>query len=592
MATALSRIRRRGPPGDSRGQAAQSAATQPVTISIEPPFGGYTPDLPPALCNWGDGQRSVNGLVQTRGTLASPPGYLRFGASTLPLGSATPPAAGANIQPAVALFVHRDLATSPAGLRRYAVTANSTLGRLYELTGGAWTNIPYSGAGAGLTGGVGALAASTLLDAAYFALDNRLILTNGLDPVYRHTPGGASYTDFSAAVLNPFKARSVCSAFQRVLFLNTSESGTLFANRLRYTTTGASPSLSGTGAGFIDFDEVQGEGVAVRKLGNRVAAYFRRGIVLLRETGSLTPSPIARDYVAKERGLLGTFAVCEIARGLHFGIFNDGWFFLNEDGLMTQCGMFYVGDRAYSKWRDDFYGRLNHEEAHRIQVAYNSRRHQVYVLWPSSGQSDLDEYWVYDINTDTAWPISSSFAGKQPNVLSFLAVQDDTETWNSITETWESETRIWDELTSAEGASTIVVGTRDGLVLGEDSSVYAVDGTVPSYEFLSARSDLDLPSVVKEFERLDVHYEIRIGMSAPNINFIFDTDAGTGEAPRQVLVTKQQLAGATGSRVVQYATSRLTGHTLSWGVSGQAPVMIHKVIASIVPQSRTYRKNV
>lgn len=590
MSTALSRTRRRLDPSGGKSAAAQDAAGQAVPVPIEPPFGGYTPDLPPALCTWGDAQRSLNGLVNTRGTLASPPGYLRFGASTLPLGDATPPAASVDVQPVVALFLQRDIAALPVQLRRYAVTANSTLGRLYEFAGSVWTDIPYTGAGAGLTGGAGAAAPKILVDVAFYPLDNKLYLTNLLDPVYKYAPGGANYTDFSPAVLNPFKAKSVTSAFQRVLFLNTNEGGSTFTNRLRYTTTGAAPSLSGTGAGFIDLDEVSGEGVAVRKIGNRAVAYFRHGTVFFRDTGSLTPSPIARDYVTRERGLLGTFAVCEVSRGTHFGIFDDGWFFVNEDGLMTEAGLFYVGDREFPKWRDTFYKRLNYIEAGRIQTAYNPRRHQIEILWPSSGQSDLNEYWIYDIGTDTVWPCSSSFAAAMPNVLSFLAIGNQTETWNSIGTTWETETRLWDELADLEGASVIAVGTRNGLVLGQDTSVYAVDGVIPFYEFLSARSDASLPSIVKHFNRLDLHYEIRVGMNAPNISAIFDTDAGVGEAPGQVVVSLPQLSGTLGSRIVQYATSNITGHTLSWGISGQAPVMIHKALAFVTPIGLTYRK--
>jgi len=586
MPTSLGRIRRHLDPSGSRSLAAQQGAGQTVPVPIEPPFGGYTPDLPPALCSWGDGQRSVAGLVQTRGTMASPPGLIRFGAATLPLGDATPPATAGTAQPVVALSLHRDIATAPVLLRRYAVTADPTLGHFYGVVGATWTDIPYTGAGAGLTGA--ATPATTLCDIAFSPLANKLYLTNGLNPVYQHTPGGANYTDFSPAVLNPFTARSACSAFQRLLFINTGEAGTGFPARVRYTTTGAAPSLSGTGAGFLDLD-VRGEGVAIRNLGTRVAAYFRHGIVLLRATGSLTPSPIVPEYVSEERGLFGTFAVCEVARGMHFGIFNDGWFFITEDGAMRQAGLHYVGDRAYLKWQDTFYRQLNQEQAYRIQTAYDPRRNQIHVLWPSLGQTNCDERWIYDINTDTVWPCSVAI-GCQPNVVSRLAAEDQSETWDSIGTTWETETRLWSELSAVEGAPTIVIGTRDGLVLAEEPTVYAIDGTVPSYEFLSARSDTAFPSVVKDFPRLDLHYEIRVGMNAPAINFIFDVDAGVGEAPRQEVRSEVQLSGTIGARVVQYATSNLCGHTLGWGVSGQAPIMIHRAVGYVAPRSLTQKK--
>src|SRR3990167_377060 len=344
MPSRLGRIRRRLDPGGQRSQAFQVSSSEGQPIRFAAPWGGYTPDLSSAIAAPTDAH-ALQGFLPLSGGMYPATGFAQLDSDSLPLASS---------EPVVGVPFVYDTLVSPIVLRRYAITADATLGNLYEL-GADWTNIPYTGAGAGFSGDpTGAGVAQTLCDSAYYALGNFLILTNGYDAVYQHVPGGANYTDFSPAVLNTFKAKSVCSAFERIFFLNTSEAGTGFPNRLRGTTRSATPSLSGLGSVLISFDEIQADGVACRKLGSSMAVYFRRGVAFCRETGNITV-PVVRDYVSLERGLVGTLAVCDLGSGVHFGIFNDGWFLLDDHGRFTEVGLREIEGSAHSKWRQTFY---------------------------------------------------------------------------------------------------------------------------------------------------------------------------------------------------------------------------------------------
>ncbi len=551
----------------------QVTLSEPVPLRLAAPWGGYTPDLSSAVAEWTDAH-SLQGFLPLNGGLYPVTGWARLDANSLPLG--TPSA-----EPVVGLPFVYDTLTTPITLRRYAVTAEAVLGQFYEL-GASWTNIPYAGAGAGFSGNTATPGvAQTLCDFAYFALANRLIMTNGFDPVYQHTPGGADYTDFSPAVLNTFKAKSVASAFERVFFLNTSEAGTPFPNRLRGTTRSATPSLSGLGAVLISFDEIQADGLAVRKIGSSLAVYFRKGVAFCRETGNLTV-PVIRDYVSLERGLIGTFAVTDLGGGVHFGIFNDGWFLLDDNGRFLEIGQRDVGGQKYNKWRTTFYRELNMQRADRVSVAYDSPRRLVWVLWPDEGSDDPNRLWAYHIDTDSVWPQDNIFEA-YPNILGRTASTSEATSYSTITTTYEGESMTYADFDQKQGEELVVAGTRTGLVYAQAPRIVTVDDVLPSYQYRTPRSPLESASYVKTLDRLDLAYVQQNNVTDIAVTFSNEhTNVPAGTLP--------QISASVGDLSIGYVNAKCSGATLGFEVSGTHPLAITEIQAHVKSTGGKTRK--
>lgn len=564
MGSGMGSIRRRLDPGGARSREEQRVLSELQPVPFGPPWGGYVPDVPLDLCSWRDCPGELDGLVPIGGTLRTPPGFARVDPDSLPLGEG-------DDEPVVALRMHRDVTVSPTTLRRYAVTADAALGHLYSL-GANWTDIPYGGGGAGFSGissGVGV--AQTLCDISFFQPDNKLLFANVVDPVYFHVPGSADYEDFSPAVLNPFKARSCESLFERPVFLNTSEGGVAFPVRLRYGTRGGSSALTGVGSGLIDFREIEGEGVAVRKIGRFGIAYFRRGAAILRSTGNET-GPIARDYIGDaQRGLLGTQAVTEIAAAMHFGIFSDGWFYVTDAGQFIEVGVRDVGDAAYPKWKETFYRVLNAEEAHRISLRYDPLSRGTWIAWPSAGSDHNDQVWFLHHATDAVFPLTNAFP-QIPNVFGdWTTVSGVSVTWDTIVDPWSSEVRGWADMEPREGLQTVSYGTRSGLVLGLDRSLYTIDSVTPTYRYTAVLSNLGLMHVMKDFDRLDFDYTVQNPPAAPPLSITLRTNGGPGATVLERTITRAQLIGDVSNRISDYATARISGTALGFTVSGTAP---------------------
>lgn len=548
-----SSLRRRLDSGGQRSQEAQQQIAEPQRLFAFAPWGGFCPDLPAALADLRDCE-DVYGLVPIRGRLLPPIGAARIGASTLPLGNAVLPSGSP--QPVTGVFGYRDPLTNT--YRRYALTSDPTIGFMAELISDNWTDIPYAGAGFGITG----VDLSTLFDFASFASDNGIIFTNNFDPVYRHTAGGADYTDFSTVpALNPFKAASVTSAFDRIFFLDTTENSVHFPNRLRYTTRGGGASLSGLGSGFFDNPEAGSTGVSVRKLGAVVAAYFRSAVAFFWETGDVN-NPLRREYVTTERGLIGRHAVADLGGGEHFGIFTDGWFILREDKSFVELGQREVDGARFPKWHEYFYGRVNTEHFDRIFAEYDSQRRGVWVLWADADGASPNQLWFYDIRTDTVWP--QQLPG-YPNVLGTFASISDSIGFDEIIGSYPDVTVSYQQLEVREGMPLIAYGAPNGLVFIQSLATYTIDGIAPPYLYRTHRMPLGQPGLMKSPDTLYLSH-LQQGSAGPDIQVELFADDGTDAA-----VIVQQSVSA-GNHATDYANGNSSGSTVGVSISGVHPV--------------------
>lgn len=197
-----------------------------------------------------------------------------------------------------------------------------------------------------------------------------------------------------------FKAKSVETWNGRVYFLNTSETGTRRPQRLRRTakfTCDPDPAI--VGSGFYDFRDFQGEGLRIETLGDVLAVYFSDGVAFLRPTGVPT-SPDEPQVLSIERGLLSTHGLTAIGRNVHFGIFTDGWWLLDQSGRWQELGVVNLDGKVIPKWRQTFYEDIPADRRHRLYCHYDQPTNLIYIARPTTLAPDPQEVWIYDPTSD------------------------------------------------------------------------------------------------------------------------------------------------------------------------------------------------
>lgn len=232
------------------------------------------------------------------------------------------------------------------------------------------------------------------------------IICTDLDRVMVYPPADAVHLEYDdltdIAALEPFKAKSCASWNDRVYFLNTNETTVRYPQRIRRTANGtANPDPAILGSGVTDVSEFSRDGLRLEPIGDVLAAYFEDGVAFLQRTQVAT-SPEEIFIVTKQRGLLGTHAVCPIGGNEHFGIFNDGWFILNSNGEWHEVGMTAVGDIPRRKWSSYFYQQLDYDNRHRLFCYYIRDFNQVAIVVPVTGMDaqDTTQVWFLDLRSE------------------------------------------------------------------------------------------------------------------------------------------------------------------------------------------------
>jgi hypothetical protein len=135
-----------------------------------------------------------------------------------------------------------------------------------------------------------------------------------------------------------------------------------------------------------------------------MVAYFEDGVAFIRATGNYT-APDAVQTISTSRGLISTHSLVNVGNDLHFGIFTDGWFYLDPSGRFQEVGLEDIGGAAQGKWKDTFYAILSKDpdKRGRLYCHYNHVSNQVYISVPTDGADENEIVWVYDRQSDRVW---------------------------------------------------------------------------------------------------------------------------------------------------------------------------------------------
>jgi hypothetical protein len=349
------------------------------------------------------------------------------------------------------------------------------------------------------------------------------------------------------------QARSVTVFDARAMYFSTVENldpavppATQHPRRVRWSAIGhpflldpgyenAAGTIFGVGAGRMDLDEFQGEGVAIEVMGRTaVAAYFDDGVAFLRRTGR-PEEAFEREIISRKRGLLATRAIANVGEGLHFGIFTDGWFFLNESGEWTEVGRAEGEERGQSiyKWKETFYNQLLRNAVHKLTVAYDPNRKMIQIAWPSADDpvpSELNTVWYYDVTSNRVYEntyIEDYLTDMTPRAWGVTPPQIH-QSGGVVT-----PTHIADEFNERAHERVVVHGDELGKVYAQDVSLdqYANQNIFWDFELKGTAFGLD-PFVMKTVDRIWIEYEVQ-----PNNAFDAGDPPVAGEACTTVNVT-------------------------------------------------------
>jgi hypothetical protein len=492
------------------------------SLTITPPYLGYCPDLNPSLTNLVFFE-DCQGIINQDGLLTLESGWERLedeSGVTLPLGGTwngavntaqAPVILDRDVQPVTLLCeLSRSDGQDPKRVV-FAATSISTvevagppgtarIGFCWYLDPNLdWTNVPWVASyGNPITLGHrehvfdwapfpigGTIDVGVNVGAIYF--------TNFVDQVYRWDPalpGGAGLpgeylSAFGAFDGDTFHAKSIDLSADRLIMLHTIEGGDLFNKRARWTNVSTTPDLTSAGAGFIDFVEFKGDGLRVLSFQDVTACYFEDGVGFLWRTDNST-NPYNRTYLTKERGLLGTHAVCRITNDLHFGIFEDGWFFLSAGGSWQEAGTLDIGSGRATKWSREFYNLLKVEERDTITVNFDKFTRRIHISFPTTNEDIYDEgvgadvtayaVWVYDMDTDSVWPDDPYNAVCWGEATAQLAAG---MPWADFPGTWANAEGAWGDYSPVFGNRASIHGSESGVIYLHSPLYYTRDEEEP-----------------------------------------------------------------------------------------------------------------
>jgi len=354
--------------------------------------------------------------------------------------------------------------------------------------------------------------------------------------------------------------------------LNLDEGGTLRPRRVRWTDTAAVPVLVGAGAGFIEFDEFHGEGLRVLAFQHLCACYFEDGVGFLRRTG-LTNNPYSREYVSKERGLLGKFAVCRVSGDQHFGIFTDGFFFFSSSGVWTEAGTLNIKVGVAESWTRTFFRLLNAEEKNRIQVSFNKAVSRIRISFPLGTEEDTNATWNYDMATDTMWPDEKYTPTCWGEAAQLVAAG---VPWGGMVGNWANVLGTWGSYAPIYGDRAVIHGTWDGLVFLHSPSLYTRDENSITWYFTTHLFSATDVYSIKSTERITVEHA----------NFETDTLAAFGfrnEKGDGLVAGVNMNANLTGPVAATSIHPSVNGYKIQIVGYGSDPVILYSFQTSFLP---------
>lgn len=431
------------------------------------------------------------------------------------------------------------------------------------------------------------------------------VFTNNEDEVYIYpdATAGTNYETLTTdAGLATFLARSVALFNSRIYYLNTSENGTRFRQRLRRPAIGeADPTTTLEGVGANDLRQFSEDGLKILPIGEQLAIYFGDGVAFLQATGN----PVAPDQIrtlTTQRGLLSTHSVTAIDANTHFGIFTDGWWLIDSSGRFQEVGISEIGGIRVTKWKSTFYRLVDMNVRERIFVHYDQSRRLVFITFPITGATGDDpntQTWIWDPRGDriTIDPYHATcFTSVNQQISTAYTIAGGAPDLDTLVEsgggtTIGQLTGTIGSYASRFGVKAIMHGTHNGLVMQHDPSlttkvnILSQMAEEPTYRYRTVLSNLGSARIHKLGQRILVEHIKRSGSATMSAQFFCNASQTAEEYALDLS------PGSTGDTTLVWEWFRFSSPEIGFEVSGTGPVAIGSIEADLSLEESELRRD-
>ena len=379
-----------------------------------------------------------------------------------------------------------------------------------------------------------------------------------------------------------FKAATVESFGGRLYFGNTIEGSTQYRQRIRRTALFTADPQVSVGSGAFDIRDFSGDLLRLEKLGSQMVAYFEDGTAFIHQSGVAT-APDRVQLLRDKRGLLGTHAVTSVGANEHFGIFDDGWFFLDTAGRWTEVGMLNIEGKQVPMWKDTFYNLLDMNFRDRTVISYDGRFVRIAFTTHQASDPENQEVSIFDPRGNRV------FRELYPVVCWGISnVQIRTAgTWDvpggdlTTATTWAEVSGSWDTYAAKFGIKALHHGTTDGHVLKHDYDIITKYDTAksqnaePTFHWQGKLISGGDPTKFKQAIKLWVEH---IYTGTGGVTFKVEGDSADSFESGSVDFST---TGSLGDIQTTFRTFNFKAANLQFSIAGSAPIQIRSILTDI-----------
>lgn len=318
------------------------------------------------------------------------------------------------------------------------------------------------------------LAGKVTQQVSWCVLDDAFVFTNGTN--FKRWTAPDTLTDQVTTLpsgVTAFKADYITSFGGRLLCLSTTEDGTKYPTRLRYSALNDGQDFAGAGAGYYDFDDNAQPGMNILVLGDYVFAYKERTLFYGRQTGNAANPLSFRTLI---EGIGPALAFTTTKR-------KDKHWFMGWDGAYEISSSAAVSEIS-SEVRRTLVDALNDGA---FGTGWSTVLEAFAEAWIVAAE-DSDSYpqngWIYNYE-HSAWTrflvpgtIQLTTGGASRLLNTFKA-------WGDSQGTWGSQTEVWGDRTLEEGTPVNLFGSYSGQIYELDASLVNWDDAAINAYFTS-----------------------------------------------------------------------------------------------------------
>jgi hypothetical protein len=270
----------------------------------------------------------------------------------------------------------------------------------------------------------------------------------------------------------------------------------------------------------------------------------------------------------------------------HFGIFDDGWFYLDPSGRWTEVGLVPTQEGVQlSKWKETFYRTIDLNQRQNTVINYDGRF--VRIAFTPNGQTTNTELWIFDprgnrVFRDIYPQNVVCWAEANAQIREAIPWTDQPGPVLGLQGSWDEQVGSWDDLAAKFGVKNLNHGTAEGFVMVHDYSNYtkydvgAGQQDNPSFSIQGMLSSGGDPTSLKTILKLWVE---QIESGTKYVTMIIGGESTTNRVTTNVYWT--QIGSSPGDINTVFATYNFTAANFYYQLSGTSPARIRTIILDV-----------